>query len=239
MKKCIQLFFTIGIIAALPVVLSNCLANENDLISQNCVSGCTRLEGRLTTNSGSTGIANVKLTLTWSYRQMIGGITRTKAATTTDANGYYSINFLMRDDELGSGYYKIDYIVDKTEYLSFYPENSISLYNLKKDTLVTTNYLIPKKAFMKWNVVNQNQIQPSDYFSADVLSLMGYDGKEKSGAVLYWTNTSPSSSVIEVAGNQPLYVITYKTKGGVRTVKYDTITIPTRQTADYTFDFNK
>ena len=238
--KSVHAVLTSFILLSIPLVLMCCFELEDDLVSQNCTDHCTTISGRLLTNNGADGIGDVRLTAKWKYSYGIeaGGIIRTKAIGRTDANGNYSLTFAMRDDEIAGGYFLVEYEVNESEYLTF-ANDYIFFPDLKPDSTATLNYLIPKKAFIKCSVLNTAKLQPADYFATEFTSYMGHDGRSRSGSVLTWSSGFSGDVTVGVAGNQPLYLKTYKRINEVYTTKYDTVTIIAGQTIGYTFDFNE
>ncbi|GEO07412.1 hypothetical protein AAE02nite_50760 [Adhaeribacter aerolatus] len=217
---------------------SGCVKKEDDLIGPTC-QNCTVIKGRLTSGDGTIPIANAKITTNWvNTIYLQGGTVRKKAVSTTDSKGYYELKFQIRDDEKGEGYFDTEILPPSVAYLSCSSSgHSFAFFELKKDTTITVNYFIPKRAFVEVRLTNQSQIKASDYFASSFDSKMGIDGKQSCGPVITWSSGLPSNPVLEVAAGQPVIITTHKTKNGVKTTTYDTLNLSDGQKAFYNAEF--
>ncbi|WP_245539638.1 hypothetical protein [Pontibacter roseus] len=88
----------------------------------------------------------MQLTATWknlrTFYEGMGGATRKKAVTYTDAQGNYTLRFLLRDDEMEDGYVVINPQVTNCPNPECY---AYTLYwdELKRDTTYTYNIELP------------------------------------------------------------------------------------------------
>lgn len=230
--------WTISTAIILSIGLFSCSEEENDF-NPNCNSECTIVNGQLTTNNGMDGIENIDLTLKWiNSGYLTGSITRNKAKTKTDANGNYELKFSVRQDELETGYFIIEYQVDQDKFFIPGPEGmTIYVGQLKTDTTVSMNYLIPTKAFMEVTVLNQDQIGPNDKFVTYFNTPMGQDAECCGGVIHAWQGATTPATVT-IVGSQPVYIRTFKERNGISSMKPDTIIIDNGQTIQYTLDFN-
>lgn len=235
--KALRHIFTIGVLLA-ATGLSNCIQEEDDL-DQNCIAHCAQVKGTLRTDNGNWGLADIPLTIKWNHiKYLSGGIIRTKGRTATDANGDFAFKFSMREDELLAGYFTVEYDIDTAKYLTF-GQNSFMLDDVKPDTIIAVDYLIPAKAFLNCTLLNLDKMAPTDYFASEFNSPMGYDGQCCSGSVITWTQAFSGKFKVTVAGDQPIYIKTYKRVNSVSTVTYDTLSVPRGKTQPYIVDFSK
>ncbi|NJN28554.1 MAG: hypothetical protein HC819_22550 [Cyclobacteriaceae bacterium] len=216
--------------------ISNCdIVEENNLASQNCTTGCNIIQGRLTTNNGNSGIGNVKLLLKWiNYTSIFSVVIRSKAITRTQNDGTFMFEFRLNDDELYAGYFEIEYFVDESKFLILH-KRTITLSSLTRDTIVDMEYLVPLKAYIQWEVKNNQKIVDDDYFHTTFRSPIGFAGEENGHAVDW--RVPPSEALIEVAGNQKIYVMNSIKKNGIIYEKTDTLFIAAGETLPYTFDY--
>jgi hypothetical protein len=203
------------------------------LSSQDCPGACTIIKGRFTTAANTIGLADIPLEVVWENTTSNGigksGVFRRKATGRTDANGYYEIKFLLRDDELTDGFFLVNYKIDPKKYIV--PQESGFALDLKRDTTFMYDYLIPQKAFVELQVANREAIKSSDYFSSTFSFDLGIAEpqsiSQRYGVVVSLKDYT--QSIIEVAGDQPVIIRTTKEKDSIRTFQSDTISIPSGQ----------
>ncbi|PHQ30413.1 hypothetical protein [Leeuwenhoekiella nanhaiensis] len=217
----------------------SCVEREDDLISQDCETDCTEIIGKLMTDNANTPIANRKVTVIWDNTYFTSGVVRTKATTRTDADGNFNLKFYIRDDELEEGLHRMYY--DKLNETVFLRAdlNNISIYPTVRDTIFLRNHNIPKKAYLKLNLLNLEDIKEGDNFwtSFRYISPEGYS-QSINGLVRGWNNQYESTQLIEIAGNQALALEITRNKDGIITRDNDTLFINAGETLDYTIDFN-
>jgi len=203
---------------------------------ETCPGSCTVITGRLLTAGGTTPLARVPLTVKWLNRvSLFGGDVRTKATATTNADGWYTLRFFVRDDELHQGYFKVDYSVDKSKYYDL--GSDFAFMELPRDTTIVQDYLIPRKAYVELVLTNPGALTAADSFWSNFSSRSGlFPGTSTAGPAVSWPLQGQSSRV-EVAGDQPVVVENLRNKAGVRVVTYDTLRIPAGTTQPYTVTF--
>jgi hypothetical protein len=179
---------------------------------EDCPGQCTLITGRLVT-SGLQPLAAGTVTASWHTGRGGYGAPRTKARTTTDANGNYQLSFYVKDDELHDGYFDLTYGVDKDRYyvLSNTDAPDTGSASLKRDTTYhLLPYLIPRKAFVKLTVPNPSQIQEYfsvDFSSAQMRTLTITKQSIGGGAVVGISKQSdPFTTLVEIAGDQKVYI---------------------------------
>ncbi|WP_276497897.1 hypothetical protein [Pontibacter litorisediminis] len=221
------------------LLISGCLDKEEDITGPVCLTGCTTIQGKLTTGTGSAPLGSAILTLEWvNTRYLSGGTIRKKATAKTDADGNYQLAFQVRDDELGEGYFNVDIAVDTVQYMLCGKDNySFTFFEMKRDTTIEVNSFIPRKAFLELRLSNPEQVKTSDYFASTVYSPVGVDGEQSCGKVETWRSDYSSTRVVEVAAEQPVVIDTRKTKDGVQTVTMDTLLLSVGQRVVRTVEF--
>lgn len=203
---------------------------------EDCPVHCTLLTGQLLT-SGLQPLAGITVTARWHNG---GGFAsgyaapRTKARSSTDAAGNYQVRFYVQDDELQAGYFDLLYEVDKDRY--YVLDNTDSpdtgtAYYLKRDTTYHLSpFLVPRKAFVQLTVPNPNQIQ--QYFSVEFRSAAGHTLRATKqalggGAVIGIPQQSgPFTTLVEVAGDQLVYVRATRSQQYVYTSTTDSLVVP-------------
>ncbi|MEM7110615.1 MAG: hypothetical protein AAF519_20465, partial [Bacteroidota bacterium] len=205
------------------LLLQGCIEDEDDLISQQECSSipCAMLNGMISTGDGHEPFQGAEIEVLWKNTVYLGGGTiRTKARGQTNEDGYYEINFRVREDELEDGYFLVKIFIDSnflscgntTEYHDF------SISQLSNDSIVTTHYGIPYKAFLSVHANGASQMADNDYLSFTATSPAGIDFQGGCGTVISWTNQNPDETyLIEVAAFQPVIVSTTTRKGEERT----------------------
>ena len=224
------------LLSIFPFFLISC--QKEDDSGTACPGSCTVLQGRLTTAGGNQPLAGVPLEVNWYSRGgILGNRIRTKARGTTDAQGNYSFRFLLKEEELTDGYLNIDYSVDPAKYViagsgpTIYPEFAS---RPQRDTTVTTDVIIPRKALLKYQVIGT--LSPTDSF----YSLFRYQirpGQSGGYGVSYNWFDLPPSPTIAIAGDQPVFVTTTRIRNGVRTETQDTLHVAAGQTVPFTARF--
>ncbi len=221
------------------LTLESCFFDENDLESQNCAESCASINGVLMTGDGTAPLADAFLEVTWDNTSLFGGTNRLKAQTTSEENGYYELNFLVREDELSDGLFNIR-ITPPEEYLMcFFDEiYSFSVAGLKNDTVVTTNFGIPKKAYLIVNSVGTEKIDSTDFLIASTFSPMGVNFESRCVESVKWDKEDPIfQDTLEVAAEIPLAVETITKYGGIKSRHTDTLTLEKGEVMRYTAEF--
>jgi len=137
---------------------------EEDDTALVCLSDCTLVQGQIVTADGKP-LANIPLEFRHnSSRPYDSSIRRIKKAT-TDENGFYTMEFFIESDELGSeakGSFEliIDYSrLDEKVYMNNSPFYEITISSInRRDTTITMDFYNPKKAYI---TVNLNDFTPT------------------------------------------------------------------------------
>lgn len=209
---------------------------------EDCPGQCTLVTGQLLT-SGLQPLAGGTVTAKW-YTGQGYSRPRTKAQATTDVNGNYQVRFYVKDDELQDGYFQLTYEVNKDRYLTMRSTDSPdpSGAGLRRDTTYRLSpYLIPRKAFVKLTVPNPDQIQEYfavDFSSAQLRTLTATKTTSGGGAsVGIPRQTAPFTTLVEIAGDQKVYVRASRSQNFVYTSTVDSIVVPAGTTRALTIRY--
>lgn len=203
---------------------------------EDCPGHCTLLTGQLLT-SGLQPLAGVPVTAKWSSGHSLISILRTKARATTDATGHYQVRFLVQDDELHRGSFQLTYEANPDRYyvLGNADRPDTGGADLKRDTTYRlAPFLIPRKAFVQLTVPNPAQIQ--QYFSVDFTSALQHTltaTKNSLGggaSIGIAPQHDPFTTVVEIAGDQTVYVRATRSLQNGHTSTVDSIVVPAGST---------
>ncbi len=252
MKNLLAILFIIA-------VFPGCSKTIDDT-SQNCVSNCTTIRGRIFTKYDRP-ILNVDLAL--SYRKNTGTYshsTRKIKNVRSDQNGYYEMIFNLQDDEVGamrSGYFTINIdkmSFDRSTYLiPDYPLFSINtqIYSIsKKDTIITKDYYMPSKALLKINLKGFTPITTGDVFKVVLLYPYGWRKDSRNdylGSFFetgisghldeYSANSNDYTTMANVASNDTCVIQIRKIKNGVSFPEDVRIFVHDNSSPEYTFHY--
>ena len=216
------------------LLLTGCIRHEDDFISKYCPGSCTQLQGRLTTADGTEPLAGALLTATWKdiHPPLGGGTIRKKGVARTDANGNYTLSFLLRDAELQDGYIAVTISLDQQTYATCDTELVFYAFELARDTTIAVNYNAPRKAYITAALANKADIRPGDHFSTTFTYQSGKK-PDLCGPGVVWNWTDRTQQVLDVAAQQPVIVRNQKIKSGVETTETDTLMLSPGQQLAY------
>lgn len=218
----------------LGLLLTSCFGSA---VEPACDGTCAVITGRFLTDGGQRGIAGVALKLDWVERSyIIGGDVHHKATTTTDADGKYTLRFRVSDDERNTyGSYRMSYTANANEFIVYAAaDNGLRLRSdgLRPDTVITSDWLLPRKAYLHYEVTNpaqvQGNVQLSYLFQQGEFTGTGYLNLA-SQRFLYDNDghnappNSPPVGDVFIAANQPVVLQVFKVKNGVQITERDTI----------------
>jgi hypothetical protein len=199
---------------------------------EDCPGHCTLLTGQLLT-SGLQPLAGIPVTAKWSSGHSLINQLRTKARATTDVQGRYQVRFLVQDDELHRGSFQLTYEADPARYyvLSNTDQPDTGGADLKRDTTYRlAPYLIPRKAFVQLTVPNPAQIQQSfsvDFTGALQHALTATKHSLGGGASIgIAPQNNPFTTVVEIAGDQTVYVRATRSGPNGPTSTVDSLVVP-------------
>ena len=224
---------------ALIVLLASSCTKEK---LEDCPGQCTIITGHLVT-SGLQPLAAATVTAKW-YSGSGYASPRTKARTTTDATGNFQVSFYVKDDELHNGYFHLTYGVNKDRYYALGNTDgpNTGSASIKRDTTYRLlPFLIPRKAFVKLTVPNPSQIQ--EYFSvsftsAQMTSLTITNQFNGGGpAVGIPKQGDPFTTLLEIAGDQKVYVRATRSRNYVYTSTIDSLVVPAGTTRALTIKY--
>lgn len=221
------------------LILQSCSREEDDFFSINCETNCTEFFGKVMTDNGTTPISNLSLTVKWDNIQYLGsGVVRVKDRTTSDSDGNFRLNFFVRDDEISSGSFTIEYEIDENKYYSSHLNKMTEFRIEKRDTTLNLNYNIPKKSYLYLNLQNLDKVEKSDYFSTTFSYEKPLSFKQSiNGHAISWNNDSKQNNLIELVGNQKVLLKIIRRKNNVYETETDTLFIEAGRTLNYTIDY--
>jgi hypothetical protein len=154
-----------GLFAAVTILmLSGCQKQDPN---PDCPSGCTTVKGRFVTGNGRAPLRGARLTLVWYKGWGFFGRTgtSTKATATTDANGNYTLNYSLNDEELRTGHLSVD-----VKAPTYYGVSGVYVpAPRQRDTTVTApTYWLPRKARLTCQLTNSAALQGNDRISVDI-----------------------------------------------------------------------
>lgn len=154
-----------------------------------CTEDCTEFRGQLTTEDGNP-IAGVDIHLEYVSSHIFLSAVRKIATTTTDKNGFYTILAFLQDNEIEKGnngeigiYFNVNQVSDliPDSYLkpiTTFKQNDrvidafkskVFFYQLsKRDTILTNNFIAPKKGRIQIKIDDFTPIKENDYFYVTV-----------------------------------------------------------------------
>ncbi len=199
---------------------------EEDETGLVCTSGCTTVSGHIIT-SGNAPLKGVKLQLKYIKEHYLASYhSWLKREATTDANGYYSMSFNIKDDEVQSskwGQYSyyfefgVDFSnLDPDKYFLSYDSYTSDFYHtspsLKQDTTYNISFYMPAKDYVTVHLNNFKSVQEGDHFEVQTFFPWGWGPKsdENDGSNLLNTEYGISSSgydhFVAESGNQAFRV---------------------------------
>ncbi|KAA9338697.1 hypothetical protein F0P96_07705 [Hymenobacter busanensis] len=198
---------------------------KENQVEPACGGSCTVIKGRFVTDNGAQPISKLPVEIKWiKSTGIIGGTIRRKAATKTDASGYYELRFYVKDDELTDGHFAVQYAGNSADYVLDRENKGASFLDLTRDTVITSDWLLPRKAYIDFELTNPTST-PSPYYGYTTFSFANgsfpRQGRFGYGVVVTWHD--PGTTRVEVAANQLIDIETLTTKNGVRVVTHDTI----------------
>lgn len=150
-----------------------------------CTKDCTTFHGYFITANGET-VQNVKLQLNYRISRPPGpGETRIIRNTKSNDRGYFNMNFFILDSELGDtarGFFQLDIdllFTDLNKYLIEDFKFSESIYSInRRDTIISNEFYLPAKSYIKVNLKNFIRIKDDDYFEVRILYPYGFINKD-------------------------------------------------------------
>lgn len=216
--------------------LQSCVKDDTDL---TCMADCTTIRGQLVTAKGEP-LKNIPVALNYHVSYGVGATLRKIKETKTDQNGNYSMQFYIKDDELGAnaeGLFELmlDYgNLDPEVYMDTNPYYMHAIYSIpKRDTTMTMDFYNPKKAFITVNLSGFNPIQPEDYFKLNSTFPIGLKTKKNtiwdsgygSGFGTNFSATTPNTKLDSVLVVESDYsrINVRRWKNGIGLMDQDTI----------------
>lgn len=200
----------------LTLALSGCDGWKDDYISKYCPGSCTVITGKLTTANGTKPLAHVTLALNWEVNSYPSGYVTKKAIAKTDENGNYELRFLIRDNELKDGRFVMEPLMDEKQFIYCRDEKiDFSYYDLKRDTTLVENYLIPEVAYVEFQLRSPGSLPAGDKLTTHFSYTYGKDGQLLCTGKIDWSNISKNGIIVRVAADQPVTLKNSRLRNGV------------------------
>ena len=254
----------IGFLLVILVAFIGC-GKEDDETERECTPGYTTISGHIVT-SDNAPLKGIELQLKYvEARWLAGSHSWLKREATTDANGYYSMSFNIKDDEVEtyeaqySSYFELGFDfsnLDPDQYfLSYYSaDNDYSFSvspSLKKDTTYTLSCYIPAKDYITVHLNNFKPVQEQDCFEVETYFPWGVKTEEKNDSGILNTEYGISSSGydnfvaeeenqtfrVPVARNDTNIVRIIKIKNGVASPEDHKLFVPGNNTIELAYEF--
>jgi len=223
----------IYLFAILVIISTSCRIIESDLESQNCTNNCVTISGYLTTSDSTKALENINLDIRYKEDDGLGivSLNRLKAQTTTDKNGYYSMTFGLRDDEVDTlAYSRFELKVYLTkEYL--FEEFKYGFHAVSNTDLVW-NFYFPYRSKIRIQKKGIENMQQGDRILLTIESYgqstyLNFFPNDSSG-VYYWDVPSLQHLILKTTIFKNMIESSYKA---------DTVYTEKNDTLDYEVDF--
>ncbi len=229
-----------------------------------CTSDCTTISGHIIT-SDKVPLKGVKLQVKYLEQGFGYYHSWLKREATTDANGYYSMSFNVKDNEIerfegySSSYFELHVDLNNLDPNKYFLPEQVSeantsyslnsIISLKRKTEYTESLYIPTKDYMTVTLKNFKPIQAGDHFEVQTFFPWGAKSDEKkilnteyginfSGYDLFVAKSeSQTFRNVPVALNDTNIVRIVKVKNGVAFPEDHKIFVPKDNNIEFTFDY--
>jgi len=237
---------------------------EDDDTNIVCTSDCTTISGHILT-SGDLPLDGIKIQLKYIERGFLYYHSWLKRETTTDANGFYSISFNIKDNEIESfegavsSYFELQINLnnldpDKYFLLEHISETDTSYYwnpiiSLKQNSEYYESLYIPTKNYITVTLKNFRPTQENDHFEVQTFFPWGSESNEsqmlntKYGIIssgydnFVARNENQTFRNIPVAKNDTNIVRIIKMKNGIASPEDHKIFIPENNKIELTYEY--
>ena len=220
-------------------LLAACTEYEDDYISKYCPGSCTEVSGRITTGDGSTPLKGANLLVQWENGNVMSGtsIVRKKAYAQTDADGRYTLRFLLRDEELESGYLSIETALPSENYFVCLPDDTLWPDEIRRDTTFTRNFHYPQRAKLVLELTNRQAMNLGDEIRTSI-DFETPDGEPvRCSSRQHWSAQGNSRQTVAAPADHLAYLTISKTKSGLITTQTDTIYLTAEEQRVYKLTF--
>ena len=235
---------------------------EDDNTKEELTDGYTTITGHIVT-SNNAPLKGVELQLQYVERALLYSHSWLKKEATTDKNGYYSMSFNIKDDEVEtyeaqySSYFELGFDFNNLDpdkyFLSYYSVNNDYSFSvspsLKQDTTYNASCYIPAKDYITVILKNFKPTNESDRFEVQTFFPWGMKSEEKNDSDFLNTEYGISSSGydnfmaeeenqtfrVPVARNDTNIVRIIKVKDGVASPEDHKLFVPDNNTIYHNF----
>lgn len=236
------------------LLYSSCEKVDDDT-NLSCIENCTHIEGKITTKN-NLPVKNVQLIFRFQKSTGTNSIyTRKIAKAKTDSNGNYSMDFYLKDEELGdSGPGWLNMFIEQNSINgSLFYVNRIYLFEdilpiYDRNTSRINNVYLPTKKDLKIKLQNFVQLQEGDYFEVQLYVPSGFENNELNtygnyyryhteGINKYRINVSSKTFTIPAALNQTNYVVLVRMKNGLYSEETIPVAVDENSNTILTYDY--
>jgi hypothetical protein len=237
--------------------------NDTNIV---CTTDCTTISGHILT-SGNLPLEGIKINLKYIENGFLYYHSWLKRETTTDANGYFSMSFNIKDDEVEtygaqySSYFELKFDfnnLDPDKYFLPYYSVSDSSYlftiqpSLKQDTTYSISCYIPAKDYITVNLNNFKPIQEVDCFEVETFFPWGIKSEKEDNSNKFMNTEYGFSSSgydnfmaedenqifrVPVARNDTNIVRIIKMKNGIASPEDHKIFVPENNKIELTYEY--
>lgn len=243
------------------VLLFNCSKTDDDT-DNNCTEDCTIFRGEFISLNGE-GVRGVRASL--DYKMSTGTYSnsiRKIVETSTDKDGVFNKAFYIQDNELGDsrgGYFRISFDDSALNVNKYILSNNqigtttillrYAIYSINsRDTVIGNTYYLPRKTFVKVNLVN---FVPE--IEGDKFEVRGYypfgpnvgyneflDSEYSTGFTGFGTYVSSSPNTefnVYLAANEKNVLKIRRTKNGISTIEEVSVRPSLDNSINLTFEY--
>ena len=220
-------------------LLTACTSYEDDFISEYCAGSCTEESGRITTGDGRTPVKGDNQVEPWKNGNSVYGtsIVGKKAFARTDADGRYTLRFLLRDEELESGYLSIETALPSKNYFICLPDDTLWPDEIGRDTTIIRNFHYPQLANLVLELTNRQAMNSGDEIRTSI-DFETPDGEPvRCSSRQNWSAQGNSRQTVAAPANHLAYLTISKTKAGLITTQTDTLYLSAEEQQVYKLTF--
>tara|TARA_R110001606_G_scaffold55260_1_gene134803 strand:- start:134 stop:931 length:798 start_codon:yes stop_codon:yes gene_type:complete len=243
------------------ISLTSCFVQDDS--DEICIENCTEFKGQIKTVDNKS-VAGLTIFLEFIETNIFLSSVRRIATATTDKNGFYNIAASLKDYEIdngGIGQLELNFnIADVNNIVSdaylkpelqtdvglkYLNQSYVKFYNLnKRDTILTNNFIVPKKGNLSVKLKNFSPILEDDYFSVNVRYSYSFFSDHwnsytpsKKGQKMALEGVQETIFNIETILNGNVIVLIIKKKNGIREEIKEVVNLTSTDIYNLKFDY--
>lgn len=201
---------------ALPLVAALLGGCKKEDVASRCQTGCTTVRGRFLTGNGTEPLRGLPIKVVWFRDYGFFGRTgvRTKATTTTDADGNYTLRYALTEEELTTGYLDADIEINNQPAYYGIQGAHVPTVQQRDTLLVAPTHWLPRPAKLVCKLLNPADMQANDRISLDITFKPGPGRNGYGGTVAGFASPavsgSSSTTSFDVPAEQLLRIKVYR-----------------------------